>query len=90
MRQRARPAAPTLPPAERHQSSDDDVRHETEETEDGEHGGEAVGPHGDRQDRSSRADVVSSSAVTIQGPSLCARQTWVNMSELNRVRVVRS
>ena len=41
-------------------------------------------------DRSSRSVVVSFSSVTIQGPSASARQTWVNRSELNSVRVARS
>jgi hypothetical protein len=34
--------------------------------------------------------VVSSSSVTIQGPSTRSRQTWVNRSELNSVLVARS
>ena len=41
-------------------------------------------------DRSSRSVVVSFSSVTIQGPSARARQTWVNRSDENSVRVARS
>ena len=41
-------------------------------------------------ERSSRAVVVSSSSVTIHGPSARSRQTWVNRSEQNSVLVARS